>query len=93
MDNTIKRCAECDHIYIKWNECCCKSPKNVKPVNQLVGCPIGDKNPIYTYCRDLREEENSWCKYELCGPEGNWFEPKKPKKSLYERIKSFIQSL
>ena len=91
-NNNIKRCVDCAHIYIKWNECCCKSPKNVKPVNQLVGCPIGDKKPFYTYCSHLREEK-SWLGYELCGPLGKWFEPKKPKKSLYEKIKSFIQSL
>ena len=90
MSDKINKCIDCDHIRKNWEFCECYSPKNVRPVNKLVGCENTER--IYNGCKYLRDDV-FWRGIELCGPSGKWFEPKKPKKSLYERIKSFIRSL
>jgi hypothetical protein len=90
MDNNIKRCVDCDHVYAEWGQCQCKSPKNVKPVNGLVGCK--NVSRIYNSCEYLRDDV-SWRGIELCGPSGKWFEPRKLKPSWWNRIINFIKSL
>ena len=90
MSDKINRCVDCDHITIDYRYCQCKSPKNVKPVNDLVGCKNVAR--IYNGCELLRTDA-FWCGIELCGPSGKWFEPRKPKLSWWNRIKNFIQSL